>query len=199
VYEYGIGVPLMRSHAHRGERALEDRYVERVDPSLPARLDEELAHALEHRVRHVLLAAEPARLLHPDDVLEHLERRRVAQVMAKRVRVGDHQVDERRLERLDLGGRLGARIGVGLWLDEGEDLPREAARRVDERAPQLSSLPEPVVGGVVAKAEEDAERQADERERGGRQRVVKLRDLLVDDRHRNADRSDDDRPQPDVR
>ena len=107
VYENGIGVDLMRSHApwmsvKRGERALEHRHVERVNPLLPVRVDDR--SPMRWRSARGTLSSLPqgVDLLFGEHVTEHLERARIAEVMTERVHVRDHEVDDPNLERLDL-------------------------------------------------------------------------------------------------
>ena len=50
--------------------------------------------------------------------------------------------------------------------DQPQDLARVGPRDVDHPPPQLAPLPKPVVAGVVAKAQEDREGEADQRDHG---------------------------------
>jgi len=61
-------------------------------------------------------------------------------------------------------------LELGQAVDPAQDLARHVARAVDDHPPVLAPLPEPVVGGVRAEDEDEAERDADERVRRPRQR-----------------------------
>mgnify|MGYP000035069520 FL=1 len=51
------------------------------------------------------------------------------------------------------------------WPDEDKNLSSDRTSGVHDLAPELSSLPEAVVAGVISKTKEDAQSDADRRER----------------------------------
>jgi len=65
-------------------------------------------------------------------------------------------------------------------------LSRQAAAAQQHLAPQLASLPEPVVGSRIAEAQEDRNRQPDQGERNGRQRDLQRKQIPMGYRHQDG-------------
>ncbi|MNV76537.1 hypothetical protein D3C71_1698940 [compost metagenome] len=71
-------------------------------------------------------------------------------------------------------------------LDQAQALARQRARLYHQLAPELAPFPVAVVCGVVAKAQKDGQRQADQRERYGRQRDLHREQAAMGQRHQDG-------------
>ena len=130
--------------------SLKNGEVEGVDvarlPLHPKLLSEPTGDGL----RHIGLARQGGQLLFGKQACELLAPVGLpAQVHAQRVSEGELALDK-------------AVAHLIFVVDHQQHTAREGATVVDEAAPVLSRLPEPVVASIVAEAEEDREREADE-------------------------------------
>jgi hypothetical protein len=98
----------------------------------------------------------------------------------------------------DVGEANFGGIGQNRVLDEGLALARKILRVRDEAAPQFAAFPVAVVGGVVAEAEEDGERQADEGEGDRRERDFQGAEVAVRDRNGDGEENIDEQDFPDA-
>jgi len=83
---------------------------------------------------------------------------------------------------------VGAGVHRRIAVDEALALAREVARTQDHLAPELACFPEAVVGRRVAKAQEDRQRQTEQREGHGAQRNLDRAEAPV--QHRDDDGHD---------
>ena len=111
-----------------------------------------------------------------------------AQQMAQGVRIGDRAPDHALAQHR--GVRLAAVIAR--VIDQAQALAREIPAAQHQFAPQFAAFPVAVVGGVVAKAEEDRQRQAHQRKRDDGELDLVVPQLAVgqgdDDRQQRRDR-----------
>jgi hypothetical protein len=154
-----------------------------------------LAHLLHQEVGQVRVFAGQPPFLLLQQAFEFLGPADVAQVLAQRVGVGDGAVDHAHphVAQAEAGG------GRPRAFYQAQALAREAAALVHQFAPQLAPLPIAVVGGVVAKAEEDRERQAHQGERDGGQRDLQLEQVAVRPGHQGRDQQVDQQGEADAR
>jgi hypothetical protein len=89
--------------------------------------------------------------------------------------------------------------GVGpAGIDQVEALAREVAPEQDDFAPLLAAFPVAVIGGVVAEAEEDCERQSHQRERDRGERELLMPELAIGQGDGNREQGSDRQAFPDT-
>src|SRR5258708_5910384 len=98
-----------------------------------------------------------------------------AQLRPQQMRKGDRPVHHAHAHIAAAPGRV--RIAVDD--DQALALARQRARADHHLTPELAAFPVAVIGGVVAKAQEDGQRQADQRERDGRHRDLHVEQVAM--------------------
>ncbi|MCY1166290.1 hypothetical protein D9M73_62150 [compost metagenome] len=114
-----------------------------------------------------------------------------AQLLAQYVAEGDGAVDHAHPHIGQVTTRLRGLHRYGK-VDQALALAREIAAAQEQLAPELACLPVAVIGGGVAKTEEDGQRQANQRERDSCQRDFLAEERPVRERDHSGQQDVDD-------
>ncbi|MNS92800.1 hypothetical protein D3C72_1269460 [compost metagenome] len=120
---------------------------------------------------------------------------RVAQLVAQGVAKGDGAVNHAHAHVFQAQLGVGRRVAAYHRLA----LAREITAAQDQFAPQLARFPVAVVGGRVAKAQEDGQRQADQGKRDGREDHLVVEQGAVAPGDERGDQGVDDQRDADAR